>query len=391
MSQRVAIMVGSLHGGGMERVAAQLSVMLSNFGLEVYILTAGFDKRKAYRYGGKVIFFPYFSLGVFSLHVKELGLLFYDACRVAKLKRKLKIDYTISFAPEMNFLNMVSGRGDKKVLTIHSCQSLRKDFHGICHQKEFFKIYNKAYKVVAVSRWCKKDLIDYYGVRRNKIKVIYNPVDAKSRKPDAITKENIILVVGRMHDIKQQWHIIRAFKNVLNEVPDAKLIIAGTGENYKYLRKLSVELAIESKVIFKGFVKEIDNLYSQSKLTVFSSASEALPCSVIESVSFGVPVVAADCPGGIREIIASGNLCGDVIRERTIVKCGMLVPKVDGKKYGSGEPLTKAETEMAKGIVFLLNNEIIREELVQNCLKYSRIFDEKRIAEKWKKLLGVSI
>ena len=37
MKQRVAIMVGCLCGGGMERVAAQLSVMLSNIGFEVYM------------------------------------------------------------------------------------------------------------------------------------------------------------------------------------------------------------------------------------------------------------------------------------------------------------------------------------------------------------------
>lgn len=387
MAQRVAIMVGGLYGGGMERVAAQLSVMLSNFGLEVYILTCSFDKRKAYIHKGKVISFRYFSLGVFSSHVKEIGLLFYDACRLTRLKRKYKIDYTISFAPEMNFLNMVSGRRDKKVLTIHSCQSLRKDFHGICHQKKLFKIYNKAYKVVAVSRWCKEDLIHYYGIRRNKIKVIYNPVDVESRKPNVSKKENIVLIVGRMHDVKQQWHIIRAFKKASSEVPSAKLIIAGTGENNRYLRTLSRELAIENKVFFKGFVKEIQDLYNQAKLTVFSSASEALPCSVIESISYGVPVIGADCPGGIREIIDPGGLYNDVIRECTIVKCGMLVPRVDGKKYGSKEPLTKAETEMAKGIVFLLNNESAREELTQNCLKCSKLFDEKKIAEKWKRLL----
>ena len=52
LKQRVAIMVGCLCGGGMERVAAQLSVMLSNFGFEVYILVHAFDKRNVYEYKG---------------------------------------------------------------------------------------------------------------------------------------------------------------------------------------------------------------------------------------------------------------------------------------------------------------------------------------------------
>jgi glycosyltransferase involved in cell wall biosynthesis len=388
VAKRVAIMVGSLYGGGMERVAAQLSMMLSDFGLEVYVLVGSFDRRKAYVHKGKIINFQFFSLCSLSSRVKELGSLLYDACRLAQFKIEYGIDCTISFAPEMNFLNMVSGRRDKKILTIHSCQSLRKDFQGICHQKKAFKIYNNAFKVVAVSRWCKQDLIDYYGIRRDKIKVIYNPVDVAECKLSKIRKENIILIVGRMHDVKQQWHIIRAFRKVLDEIPDTKLIIAGTGENNRYLRKLSRKLSIENDVIFKGFVKDVQNLYDQAKLTVFSSASEALPCSVIESISSGVPVIAADCPGGIREIIAPGDLFDDVIKECTTVKCGMLVPKVDGKKYGAEEPLTKAETEMAKGIIFLLKNESAREKLVQNCLKYRELFDEKRIAKKWRELLG---
>lgn len=91
-----------------------------------------------------------------------------------------------------------------------------------------------------------------------------------------------------MHDVKQQWHIIRAFKIVLEQVPDAELIFAGKGENEKYLRKLCHDLNIEKNVFFKGFVNKIDDLYRQAKCVVFSSSSEAFPCSVIEAMSYGV-------------------------------------------------------------------------------------------------------
>lgn len=57
------------------------------------------------------------------------------------------------------------------------------------------------------------------------------------------------------------------------------------------------------------------------------------------------------------------------------------------KKYHADVPLTKAELEMAKGILYLLKNESVRQNLVKNCLMHSRQFDEKEIEKQWKKLM----
>lgn len=385
--KKVAIIVNSLYGGGMERVAAQLSILLSDFGYDVYILVNGFNKRSTYRYKGKIIVLPQISFKSNCLWGEEIIDLFYSSYQVAKIKRQYGIDITISFAPPKNLINMLSGTKDKKILTIHSCLSQRKDLKGISYIPKIFKWYNYADKVIAVSKWCKKDLICNYGIKKNKVEVIYNPVENPMQQcMESITK-NIILVVGRMHDIKQQWHIIRAFKNVLEEIPDAELIFAGKGDNAKYLRKLCYDLNIENNVLFKGFVNEINTLYYQAKCVVFSSASEAFPCSVIEAMSHGVPVVAADCPGGIREIIAGRGDCLSDVKEATIVEGGVLTPRLDGIKYGAEVPLTKAEHEMAKGILYILNNEPIRSLMMKNCLEISKLFDEKRIAKKWLKLM----
>ena len=223
--------------------------------------------------------------------------------------------------------------------------------------------------------------------KANKLKEEFNRPLTEEEKVYIEKEKNIVLIVGRMHDVKQQWHIIRAFKNVIDEIPDAELVLAGKGENEKYLRELCHELNIENNIIFKGFVKEIDRLYYQAKCIVFSSASEAFPCSVIEAMSYGVPVVAADCPGGIREIIVEKGLRLFDIKEAVTVKGGILTPRLDGVKYGAKVPLTKAEYEMAKGIIYLLKNEPVRSVMMRNCLEISKLFDEKRIAKQWLKLM----
>lgn len=388
--KRVAIIVNSLYGGGMERVAAQLSVMLSDAGYDTYIVVCNFHKRRAYNHKGKIITLAFKWGNQQQSIIREFALMLYNAYLLRQCKRENKFDVTISFASEMNMLNMISGTKDKKIVTIHSCLSVRKDFKGIYYNRSLYKIYNHAYKVIAVSKWCRNDLICNYRINNNKVEVIYNPIRSNGGQCALTAKENIVLVVGRLQDIKQQWHIVRAFKKVLDAVPDAKLMIAGQGENAKYLHKLCNDMKIDNRVDFKGFVSEIDKLYQKAKCVVFSSASEAFPCSVIEAMSNGIPVVAADCPGGIREILVGDAECNSEIKKVTIVRRGILTPRLNGIKYATKEPLIKAECELARGIVFLLKNETKRLEIANNCMEINKIFGENIVKKEWLKLLGAA-
>lgn len=385
--KRVAILVHCLFGGGMEHVAAQLSEMLSDAGFDVYLFLGEFHKKKSYPHKGKVVVLPHSSVYDWKNDLKEGAILLYDAYRIKKLKREHQIDVTISFSPMKNLINMLSDIGDKKILTVHSCCSVRTDLRGIYHSRLAFRCYNFSDQIVAVSQWCKKDLIRNYGVSKNKVTVIYNPIEKCDVKSIPIRKENVVLVVGRLQDVKQQWHIVRAFRCVLEQVPDAKLVIAGKGENERYLKQLCREMNLEKNTEFKGYVNDMASLYLQAKCVVFCSASEAFPCSVIEAMSYGVPVVAADCPGGIREIIAREDDCGTVITNTVLVSGGILTPKVDGKRYGSKEPLTKAEKEMAEGIIYILQNEDIREKMSENCYEISKLFGYKKISYQWERIL----
>ena len=147
-------------------------------------------------------------------------------------------------------------------------------------------------------------------------------------------------------------------------------------------------MGIDNSVSFKGFVDEIDKLYQQAKCVVFSSASEAFPCSDIEAFCNGVPVVAADCPGGIKEILDGSRKKSGQINKGIIVKGGILTPRLDGIKYDADKPLTKAECKLAEGIIYVLKNESKRLELANNCLEISKLFDEKIIKKEWLRLIG---
>lgn len=386
MKSKIAILVHNLGGGGMERVAAQLSTILYKSNYDVYIITTERLTNKCYQYHGKVI-------TVQSLNIKTEKNEFFKLLhcidiskKVKEVKKNISIDLTISFGQEMNFISFLSNAGDKKIFTIHSCLSERRDLNRFMNSRILMHIYNYIEKVVTVSKWCKNDLESVYGIKKQKIQVIYNPSypQITDRKTSV---ENNILVVGRLQDVKRQWHIIRAFSEVIKVIPNVKLIIAGDGENYAYLKLLVRQYKIEKNIIFLGFVQKIEEQYNKAKILIFSSESEAFPCAVVESLSFGVPVIAADCPGGIREILQFNLDKRKKIKKPYITSCGIITPKFDGKKYMAIDTLTYAEAQMAKSIIFLLRNEKLRKNMEEQCFKRSNDFNINIISNEWRKLI----
>lgn len=384
MKKRIAILVRKIRFGGMERVAAQLSELLAECGYKVYIFCFSEDPELDYKHAGDVILLNRTILRGNKDSSRALWEAMSDSLEVKENKKKYNIDVTISFAPEMNLLNIFSDIGDKKIVTFHSCQSLRNDFKGVAHDKTFMMLSNNADKVVTVSKWCSRDLNQNFGIKKSKIQVIYNPIENSENKIKE-KKENIIAIVGGLREVKRQWHAIRAFSNVVKNVPDAQLLIAGEGKDEEYLKTLTKDLGLEANVSFLGFVKDIQKVYEKAKLIVFCSASEALPCSILEALSYGVPVVAADCPGGIREIFKVKHKSR--IQKKIFVKGGILVPSVSGKKYGAKIPLNYAERMLAEGIEIVLKDSFLRKRMIRDCLKTSKLFYKDRIKKQWMRLI----
>lgn len=382
--KKIALMVHNITGGGMEHVAAQMSRMFSENGYKVFIFVWEFNRWDCFSYSGKIIKLEPVTIKGRKTILSELLWYIRNAYIVRRAKRKYQIDVSISFAPEMNLINLLSRYKDKEILTVHCCMSERRDFCGIAYSKFIARWCNCAEKIITVSKWCEKDLTDNYGINRKKVKTIYNPIEKIEIQLDR-KKENIVLAVGRMHDVKQQWHIIRAFKEVIKLVPDAKLVIAGKGENEKYLKKLSNELELNAHIVYMGYVKKMDELYENAKVLVFSSASEAFPCSALEAIAKGVPVVAADCPGGISEIITGKTRYKEHIEDKIYGVCGILTLPLEHAKYDAKTPLTKAEKILADSIVEMLVNENLYKNATAGCVAMSRKFYIDKIGREWKK------
>ena len=153
--------------------------------------------------------------------------------------------------------------------------------------------------------------------------------------------------------------LLKAVPDILDENPGIRLMIVGSGPEEIKLKRLAAELGIESKVIFTGSVADIHNYYSAFDIFVLPTLSEGLGITILEAMSFGLPVLAS-AAGGITEVITherNGILIepGDINELRTALQF-LLDNPAKAKQYGC-----RAKEDIKKTFA---NNRMIQETIL---------------------------
>jgi glycosyltransferase involved in cell wall biosynthesis len=175
--------------------------------------------------------------------------------------------------------------------------------------------YLAADGITAVSQGIAEDLVCSFGLPRERVTTIYNPVvtpellaqaqaplDHPWFAPDA---PPVILGVGRLHPQKDFPTLLRAFARV-RAVRVVRLVILGEGEQRAALQQLVAELGLTKDVALPGFVGNPFAYMARAGVFVLSSAYEGLPGVLIQALACGCPVVSTDCPSGPGEILEQG-------------------------------------------------------------------------------------
>jgi len=174
----------------------------------------------------------------------------------------------------------------------------------------------------AVSISTRDDLVRR-GIPSARIEVIYNGVDVESLTPDMNVRSELPLFsyLGRLKRYKRVDLVVRAF--ALLDARDARLEIAGKGDDRDRLEAIVAKLNIEDRVRFLGYITEQEkrDLLRRSWATVLASPKEGWGISNLESAACATPVIAADSPG-IRESVVDGDT-------------GFLVPGSDVAAYAA--------------------------------------------------------
>jgi glycosyltransferase involved in cell wall biosynthesis len=171
------------------------------------------------------------------------------------------------------------------------------------------RTYQLADSIVAVSEATRRALIDYYGIAGQKITVIHNAVDQKQFHPLIVQKvPNTLLYVGRIDRRKGIDFLIQSMTLVREQLPDARLLVAGRGIWLEMMKSLVNRLDLGNTVFFLDFVPEerLNELYNQAQCVVVPSIFEGFGITVIEALAAGTRVIGTDVDG-IREILNSGE------------------------------------------------------------------------------------
>jgi glycosyltransferase involved in cell wall biosynthesis len=128
------------------------------------------------------------------------------------------------------------------------------------------------------------------------------PARAQARQELGIGDAPLLLNVKRLHPTADHVTLVEAFARVRSVRPDARLLIAGTGETEPQLRAAIERLALDDSVTLLGLVPNdrVAALQRAADLFVLSSVLEATPTVALEALASGTPVVSTDNPGGVE-------------------------------------------------------------------------------------------
>jgi glycosyltransferase involved in cell wall biosynthesis len=257
--------------------------------------------------------------------------------------------------------------GIKSVVTIHDLIFLRYPElypaidRWIYNQKFRYACQN-ADAIVAVSEQTKRDIVEFYKISEERIRVIYQGIgDSYSTIKNSLPIGEgwgdrryggaFILCVGTITERKNQLTLVKAFE-ALN-LPDYELILVGGKTNYQ----TQIETYIQNKqlknikILNNVNSEQLTQLYQQAELFVYPSVFEGFGIPIVEAIGYNLPVVSAT--GSCLEEAGGG-----------------------GAVYAN--PLNF--NDLADKINQVLQNESLRKQLIQNGKEHIKKFSPDNIA-----------
>jgi len=175
--------------------------------------------------------------------------------------------------------------------------------------------------VVTVSNAMRDELVTL-GFPAEKVRVVPNGVDPEKYSPGQVDNDRVhevrqryglkdddlmVLFLGRLVWVKGVDKLIGAMPQVLQKIPNAKLVIVGLGEMREYLEKLVQNLNLQDVVKFRfEFIPEEERIahYAACDVAVFPSLYEPFGIVALEAMSMEKPVVVgASGVSGMREVV----------------------------------------------------------------------------------------
>ncbi|HET7059368.1 MAG TPA: glycosyltransferase family 1 protein [Nitrospiraceae bacterium] len=168
------------------------------------------------------------------------------------------------------------------------------------------RMAQRAAKVITVSEHSAGDIVDLYGLPREKIAVIYNGVSQDFRPTSdpvgltqlqrrlSIPTERFILFAGGADPRKNHQTLLKAYARCAALFPSHSLIMVGdVTHRFGDIRETARTFDVEDRIICPGplSLEALRLLYAHADVFVFPSLYEGFGMPVLEAMACGTPVI----------------------------------------------------------------------------------------------------
>ena len=303
-------MLTSFQIGGTERQVTNVSLGLDTTRFDLHLACMrNFGELKKEIEKAPRIHRPVFDIG--SLYSFRT---FREAGRLARYIRSnaIQVVHAYGLYPNLFAVPVARLAGAKIVIaSIRDCGDILKPW-----QRWLQKIICRLADCVLVNADAIRESLISQGYRPDNISVIRNaiaqPKTMNLEESSGIREElgltasvPLVMVLSRLNRMKGIEYFLDAASIVAAKLPETRFLIVGDGGIRQELESRATCLGLAGKIVFTGFRTDVPRILSEVSLSVLPSLSEGLSNTLLESMAWGVPVVATRV-GGNTEIIEDG-------------------------------------------------------------------------------------
>ena len=293
--------ISSPHIGGIERLVIELAIEQKKQGIEVAIMLDSLEGQ----------YYEY--LLIQNIPILESGVKggFDMSSATFKNLKGIFSTFQIIHLHSFSLIRSMAAKASnvKVVYTIHGLsKGVRRENIVKYSVREALKrrwLNNVDYVVTNSNATLSKAKL-HYGLKKTKKSVILNGVPMVTYIPKANTindKEFTIGLVSRFTPRKRIDRLLNAFYLFLKKEQNGRLILVGDGVNFSEIKQLVQTLKLENHVDLVGYSNDVDSYYKQFHVCVQPSDNEGFGLVAVEAYLYGLPMLAFNDSGGLKEVI----------------------------------------------------------------------------------------
>lgn len=226
--------------------------------------------------------------------------------------------------------------------------------------------------IIVPSNYLKK-IVSNWGIKEDKIKVIYNAFDgiAFTKIKEEVRKNlnlngKILISVGRLVPWKGMEMLVKLMPDIIAKIPDVKLVVAGDGTDKEKLKKTVADLNLQDKVFLVGKLdhQELMNYLIASDLFLLNTSYEGFSHQLLEVMNIGLPIITTQV-GGNPELVEHNQnglmlpynnfevwlkeICGLLSDEKKRMELGLKAKKKAGL-FGKDKMITELTEFLQKNL-----------------------------------------